>query len=48
MKPQKSEEREVVLADMHDDGVHFNKALLLKQKKMRQQKAKENSKNKSK
>lgn len=37
MEPQKTKNREVILADMHDDGVHFNPALLAKQKKMRQQ-----------
>lgn len=39
MGPQKTNKREVILADMHDDGVHFNPALLAKQKKMRQENA---------
>ena len=47
--PQDNEERQVILADMHDDGVHFNRELLAKQKKMRVQKAKRKAnKNKSK
>lgn len=49
MKPQKNKDRQVVLADMHDDGVHFNPALLAKQKKIRQEKApRKSNKNKSK
>ena len=40
-----NEERQVILADMHDDGVHFNRELLAKQKKMRAQKAKRKAKN---
>ena len=49
MGPQDNEERQVILADMHDDGVHFNRELLAKQKKMRAQKAKRKAnKNKSK
>lgn len=49
MEPQDNQERQVILADMHDDGVHFNRELLAKQKKMRVQKAKDKKiKNKAK
>lgn len=31
---QKDENREIILADMHGDGVHFNRALVKRQKQL--------------
>lgn len=42
---QRDKNREVILADMHDDGVHFNRALLEKQKQMKKKDNKKNREN---